>query len=218
MNPEGATPDRRGVPRWVPIVSGSVAFVLALVFGGALMADWGIRNVEMRDLVSAIEDSEREMMQTQDDVTAALEPFEIGGALTPEETEVLRGKLVEIAQDAETRIQSAGERVAGVRIQPWHRAISDAQLAYLVHNQAWVRYMAAAANDPIEFLNPQPLVNQTFVDAEPIMVKAVPIPPLFGLDQRVDQIFIDGTPEEMELDADPESIGALFVGGSIRTL
>jgi hypothetical protein len=214
--PEGTAPDRRGIPRWIPFMAGAVVFVLALVFGGALMADWGLRNVEMRDLVSAIENSEREMMQTQDEVTAALQPFEVGGALTPEETDALRGKLVEIARGAETRIQSAGERVAEVRIQPWHRAISDAQLAYLVHNQAWVRYMAAAANDPIEFLNPQPLVNQTFLDAEPIMVKAVPIPPLFDLDKRVAQIFIDGIPEEMELDADPESIGASSSGVSLR--
>jgi hypothetical protein len=190
-------------------------FFLALVLGGALMADWGLRNAEMRDLVSAIEGSEREMMQTQDEVSAALKPFEIGGALTPEETEVLRGKLVEIAEGAETRIQSAGEIVAGVRIQPWHRAISDAQLAYLVHNQAWVRYMAAATKDPIEFLNPQPLVNQTFLDAEPVMAKAVPIPPLFELDQRVDQIFIDGTPEDMPSDAEPDSIGASASGLSL---
>jgi len=216
--PEGTPPRQRGIPRWIPFISGVAVFALALVFGGALLADWGLRNMEMRDLVSAIEDSEREMMQTQDEVTAALQPFEVGGALTPEETEALRGKLVEIARDAETRIQTAGERVAEVRIQPWHRAISDAQLAYLVHNQAWVRYMAAATNDPIEFLNPQPLVNQTFLDAEPIMVKAVPLPALFDLDQRVAQIFIDGIPEEMELETDPESIGASAGGVSLSRI
>ena len=69
-------------------------------------------------------------------------------------------------------------------------------MAYLVHNQAWVKYMEAAAEDPVEFVNPQPLVNETFMLAEPIMKRAVPQPPLFNLDERVAKIFIDGMPEE----------------------
>jgi hypothetical protein len=186
----------RRTPGWLGPVLAVLVFFVVFISGGLFTADWGVRNVEMRNLVSAVEASEAAMTTTQEQVSNAFAPFDIGGPLTPEETELLRQQLTTIARDARVSIEQAGIAVAEVDVQPWHRAIKDAQLAYLVHNQAWVRYMEAAAQDPVEFINPQPLVNETFELAEPIMKRAVPQPPLFDLQARVAQIFIDGSPEE----------------------
>lgn len=183
-------------PRWLAPLLGGVAFLLVLIGGGVFTADWGVRSIEMRNLVTAVEASEDTMGEVQDRLREVFAPFDIGGPLTPEETDLLRSQLTAIAKDGKVAIERAGVVVAEVDVQPWHRAIVDAQLAYLVHNQAWVDYMAAAAEDPVEFINPQPLVDETFLIAEPIMKRAVPQPPLFDLDQRVAQIFIDGAPPE----------------------
>ena len=183
-------------PGWLGPVLAAVVFLLVLVAGGLFTADWGVRNVEMRNLVTAVEASEAAMTTTQEELSKAFAPFDIGGPLTPEETSLLRQQLTTIARDAQVSIEQAGIAVAEVDVQPWHRPIKDAQMAYLVHNQAWVKYMEAAAEDPVEFVNPQPLVNETFMLAEPIMKRAVPQPPLFNLDERVAKIFIDGMPEE----------------------
>ena len=187
---------KSGTPRWVAPVLGLVALLLTLVAGGLFVADWSVRTIEMRNLVTAVEASEETMVRTQELVGEALAPFDVGGPLTPEETALLRDQLTTIARDARGAIEQAGIAVAEVDVQPWHRAILDAQLAYLVHNQAWVSYMEKAAEDPVEFVNPQPIVDETFLIAEPLMKRAVPQPALFDLDQRVAQIFIDGAPQE----------------------
>lgn len=187
---------KSGTPRWVAPVLGLIALLLTLVAGGLFVADWSVRTIEMRNLVTAVEVSEQTMVRTQERVREALAPFDVGGPLTPEETALLRDQLTTIARDARGAIEQAGIAVAEVDVQPWHRAILDAQLAYLVHNQAWVAYMEKAAGDPVEFVNPQPIVDETFLIAEPLMKRAVPQPALFDLDQRVAQIFIDGAPPE----------------------
>jgi hypothetical protein len=178
-------------------LTGLLVFFVVLIAGGLVTADWIARNNEMRNLVTAIEASEQQMVATQDQVTEAFRPFEVGGALTPEETAVLTQKLAGIATDAEARIAQAGKQVEAVSVLTWHTDIKDAQDVYLTHNRAWVDYMARAAQDPVEFVNPQPLVNESFLDAEPVLIAAVPVPALYQLQQRVAQIFIDGIPEEM---------------------
>lgn len=184
-------------PRWVAPLVGLLAFLLILVVGGLVTADWMVRNNEMRNLVTAIEGSEQQMVRTQDEVSDAFRPFEVGGALTPEETALLTQQLADIAADAEQRIGQAGRQVEAVSILTWHTGIRDAQDAYLAHSAAWVDYMARAAQDPVEFVNPQPLVNESFLATQPLIEDAVPVPALFDLRQRVAQIFIDGIPEEL---------------------
>lgn len=188
---------RARTPGWVAPLTGLLVFLVVLVGGGLLMADWIVRNNEMRDLVTAIEASEQQMVTTQDQVTDAFRPFEVGGALTPEETAALTQQLAGIATDAEARIAQAGKQVEAVSVLAWHNDIKDAQATYLEHNRAWVDYMARAAQDPVEFVNPQPAVNESFLAAEPVLKAAVPVPALYQLQQRVAQIFIDGIPEEM---------------------
>lgn len=187
-------------PRWVGPLLGLLSFLLILVAGGALVGDWTLRNSEMRELVTAIEASENEMRVTQEQVTEVFAPFDVGGPLSPEETALLTRQLADIASNARERIERAGSVVASVSVMPWHSAILSAQESYVVHNGAWIDYMARAAQDPVEFVNPQPFVNSSFMAAEPILRAAVPIPALYAIDQRVAQIFIEGMPDEAEFD------------------
>jgi hypothetical protein len=65
----------------------------------------------------------------------------------------------------------------------------------MLHNYAWQAYMRSAQQDPVAFTVTQPLVNQSFMDAQEPLEKAIPEPPLFDLPERVKQIFVEGLPE-----------------------
>lgn len=75
---------------------------------------------------------------------------------------------------------------------PWHGKIAAGKQAYVIHNQAWQDYLGASAKDPAELLVDQPEIDSTFMDAEPLLKKAVPDPPLFDLKKRVNDIFVEG--------------------------
>ena len=55
--------------------------------------------------------------------------------------------------------------------------------------------MQSAQEDPVAFTVTQPLVNQTFTDAQEPLEQAIPDPALFDLLKRVQQIFVEGLPE-----------------------
>lgn len=179
----------RGTP-W--LVAG---IVLALLTGAAavISVEFITRTVEMNSLVRAIERSEGAMVSVQDDVTAALEAFD-GAEPTPEDREELRAELRDIAARGEQEILAAGIGVADVRVLPWHRSIEDARRAYLAHNEAWVAYMAAAAEDPAEMVRPQPLVNETFIAAEIPLYRAVPRFDPTDLTRRIAAIYAEDEP------------------------
>lgn len=205
---ESAAASGWSTPRWVAPVLGLLSFLLVLVAGGALVGDWTLRNSEMRDLVTAIEASEQEMRIANERRDDALAPFGIGGDLTPEETALLIRNLAGIAADSRQRIDRAGAKVSAVWALPWHADVLRAQEGYVVHNRAWVDYMARAAQDPIEWFNPQPLVNSSFFAVEPLLTSAVPIPALFDLHQRVAKIFIEGTPADVVADEQADVISS----------
>jgi hypothetical protein len=99
-----------------------------------------------------------------------------------------------------------------VRILPWHASIREARDAYLDHNRAWQTYLTAATDDPAEFVTPQPEVNQTFADAEPVLRAAVPVPALFDLAARVDAVFAD-LADEPATEGDRQQVG---LSGAVR--
>ncbi len=92
-------------------------------------------------------------------------------------------------------IGAAGREIAAVNILPWHTKIKAAQEAYLLHNYAWQAYMQSAAEDPVALTVDQPLVNQSFEDAQEPLESVVPVVALFDLEARVANIFIDGAPQ-----------------------
>lgn len=193
--PTPAQPPRIRWRGWVAYVAGAVTFVLVLASAGLVAGDWFVRNVEMRSLVSAIENSESTMAATQDSVASA---FDLHGGLDNPVTadrEALVTELANVAGYAELAIADAGDQVAHVSVLPWHLDILAAQRAYVTHNLAWQHYMGRAAKDPIEFTSPQADVNDTFAAVEPALTSAVPQPAIFDLVNHVANIFIEGYPD-----------------------
>lgn len=188
--------ERRRTPGWVPILLGGFAFALVVTVLGAATADWFTRNTEMNRLVTAIEVSEAEMAWTQDHIGMVFEETEGKGELTDEQRAAIDTSLKDIVAEGRERIEAAGVDVAQVSVLPWHTEILRAQTAYLRHNEAWQEYMWLAEQDTSELTAVQPEVNDTFAAAEGPLTRAVPVPDLYDLRQRVIDIFVDGAPEE----------------------
>lgn len=201
----------------MPYVAGAVTFVVVLAGFGVIAGDWFLRNVEMRSLVIAIENSELTMAQTQDSVSSAFDAY--GGLDNPDtaDREALVTELANVAGYAQLSIADAGEQVAAVLVMPWHTSIIPAQDAYVTHNLAWQDYMGRAAKDPIEFTSTQADVNDTFLAVEPALTAAVPQPPLFDLVNRVAQIFINGYPDPADETGGPTQ-NAGFESGALASL
>ena len=156
-----------------------------------VLADAVWRNVEMENLLERVEASEQVMQDLQEATAAAFEDHGGEG-----QQQKLDAELRGLAADAEQDIAAAGADVSGLPIAIWHTDIERARQAYLDHNNAWQEYMARASESASEFLAPQPLVNQTFFDAEEPFYRAVPVPDLFGLSDQVALIFADVEEQE----------------------
>lgn len=186
----------RPFPSWIPWVAGLAAFLVTLVAGGALAGDWVARNVQMRELVTAIEGSEAAMGEVQDQITAAFDAFAAKKNPTDAEKDAFDASLSNIAANGASSIALAGDEVAQVGLLPWDVAIWESRQAYLDHNLAWQEYLSAAALDPIELTKDQPAINDTFVAFENAITAAVPDPALFDLDKRVAHLFIEQAPAD----------------------
>lgn len=182
----------RGVPSWLVWTVGIAALVLLTAANMVVGGELALRSVEADNLVRAVEQSETAMKTTQADFDEVLSAYDTEN-LTDDEREQLRTELADVAARGEAAIAVAGEGVAEVQIMPWHAQLLDARAAYLAHNQAWVDYMAAAAEDPGEWFRPQPAVNDTFADAKLPLVEAVPLfDPLDTL-SRIEIIYVTGS-------------------------
>ena len=186
-------PVERRTRRWIPWVIGGGVFALTLLIGGVLVADWAWRNAEMQALLERVEASEAVMGELQDAATEAFEEHSEGG-----DRAKLDSELKQLAADAEIEIAAAGLEVAALPIAVWHVDIERARDAYLLHSQSWVEYMDRASTSSSEFIAPQPLVNETFITAEPFFVKAIPAPDVRDFAARVAAIF--AMPEEFSAD------------------
>ena len=184
---------------WIPYVAGVVAFMLTLVVGGLVGTNWWASNIEMNRLVIAIEESEAAMSDVLVRVDVIFEKLDgevpANGEDLDAETIAAVAELATIAVDGEAAISAAGREIESVNILPWHTAILEAREAYMLHNYAWQAYMPSAQQDPVAFTVTQPLVNQSFEDAQEPLEQAIPEPPLFDLPERVKQIFVEGLPE-----------------------
>jgi len=176
--------------RWVPWVAGALAFALTLLAGGVVIVDSLWRSVEMRELIERVEASEAVMVALQDSAEIVFEQHGAGS-----DPDKLDSELRDLSATAGPDIAAAGERVAALPIAVWHTDIERARDAYLAHNRAWQEYMDRASESAAEFVAPQPLVNETFFDAEAPFYRAVPVPDIFDLRERVALIFAD-TAEE----------------------
>ena len=193
-----------------PAMLGLAAFLVTVIALGLAAVDWTWRNMEMNALVTAVETSEAAMGRTQDDLREAAARLGASGSTTDAQKDAVIEDLIAGAERGEMRIGSAGDVVGQVEILPWHRDILDAKEIYLAHNRSWQDYMAEIAADPKVYGTDQPLIDETFTAADPIMRAAVPDPPLFDLAQRVDRIFVEGAapaPPQGDVGGDDEPEG-----------
>jgi hypothetical protein len=168
-------------------VAGALAFLLTLVIGLGVTADWTLRTVEMRGLIEGIFESESVMEAFQDAAFDVVEEHRTAG---PQDRGKLNDELTALATVANEDLQVAGDQVAALSILPWHRAIIDARDAYLAHNAAWQEYTARVIEDPAELLRDQPMVNSTFEDAQQPLLDAIPQPDLLELELDVWVIYM----------------------------
>lgn len=186
----------RRYPAWIPWVAGLAVFLLTLVAGGALAGDWLARNIQMRDLVTAIEGSEAAMGAVQDQIAAAFDDYAAKKKPTDAEKDAFDASLSNIAAAGASSIALAGDKVAQVKLLPWDVAVWNSRKAYLAHNLAWQDYLSAAALNPLELTKTQPAINDTFMAFEKTIMAAVPDPALFALKKRVAHLFIDQSPAD----------------------
>ena len=186
----------RSFPSWIPWVAGLAAFLVTLVAAGALAGDWAARNVQLRELVTAVEGSEAAMGTVQDQISEAFDAYAAKKKPTDADKDAFDATLSNIAANGASSIALAGDKVAQVKLLPWDVAIWNSREAYLAHNLAWQEYLAAAALDPIELTRDQAAINDTFLEFEKTIVAAVPDPALFDLDMRVAHLFIDQVPTD----------------------
>ncbi len=175
--------------RWLPPVLGLAVFLVTVLGLGLVVGDWTSRNLEMRALVGAVEDSESAMTWTDDQIQSIIKQYGDTGKLTAAQKTKAWDALSEAAYAGQFAIGAAGDEVSAVTVLPWHNDILQAQAAYVAHNQAWQDYMKIATEDPVALFKTQPEVNSTFEAADPLMKKAVPVPALFELKDRVELIF-----------------------------
>lgn len=178
------SPEDRSTRRWIPWAIGGLVFALTLLLGGVLVADWAWRNAEMQALLERVEASEAVMGELQEAAEEAFEEHTASG-----DRGGLDSELRKLADAAAVDIAAAGLEVAALPIAVWHVDIERARDAYLLHNQAWVEYMDRASTSSAEFIAPQPLVNETFIAAEPFFVAAIPNPDVRDFAARVAAIF-----------------------------
>ncbi len=167
----------------------SVLVVFSLVATSAMVV-FAAQTVQADRLFTAVEASERAMGGVQDRVRGVFEQFD-DEDLTEAQREELVDELRVIAVDGEVSIGEAGQRVADVRIWPINSRLEQARSAYLRHNAAWVDYMARAAEDPAQFVSPQPEVNASFFDARIPLLRAIPAIDLLDLQRRLDVIYAE---------------------------
>lgn len=193
----GQERQRRGTPGWLVWSVGLVALAVFAVANAVVIGELALRSLEADSLVAAVERSETAMKTAQADFDDVLSAYDTDN-LTDEQREQLRAELADVAARAEAAIAFAGAEIADVAILPWHTQLTAAREAYLAHNQAWVDYMAAAAQDPAEWFRPQPAVNDTFAEAKLPLVEAVPLFDPFNTLQRIELIYVTGSGDSGE--------------------
>ena len=187
MSAQPPVPPPAARRRWLPVVAGAVAFLITLVVGLALTADWALRTSEMRALISGIYESESVMEAFQD---ASIDAVEQHSSDAPQDRSKLNDELTALAEVARDELVLEGTAIAELPVLPWHVSIREARDAYLAHNEAWQEYTARVIEDPAELLRDQPLVNSTFEDAQQPLLDAIPQPDLLELELDVWVIYM----------------------------
>lgn len=214
--PGPSAPGRAAAPapasrRLWPWIVGGLALLIVTALTVIAVADWGARTLEMRALVRDIAASESAMAASNDEITALVE--ELGVATSAEQQQEILAKIGAAAGVRAGILQEAGDRVANLRIAPWHRAVADARTAYLAHNRAWQEYLRAGAADPRALFGEWPDIETTWEALKRPLRRAVPVPDVYELSGRLDELLRSGDPPPEESDGrgagEPAGFGAV---------
>ncbi len=164
-------------------IGGAVAVILATLG----LADWWVRNDELRTLLGRVERAERAQL-----------PAQIIGPLLELCRQEARGAdevcdTVSIRRRAEgtlPALRRTGDEVAATRLTSFHGSLQTFRDRYVEHNLAWRSWLETLAKDPTagRFQAPE-AITTTFQDASDAADTALTPLPLHGNQARVEKIF-----------------------------
>lgn len=163
--------------------------VITVALCCAIVGDWFMRNREMDQMVTAVERSEAIMHEWMEEAVRILNSSSTIAQTTTPEYVRLAQRLSEAAEQSAVDLIDAHDRVAGVSVLPWHRSLSKAQDRYLDHSNAWRDELERIAADPATLGDANPEISGSFLIAERAFGGAIPLVPLFGVADRVENIF-----------------------------
>lgn len=148
--------------------------VLALLVLGVV--DWFVRNNELSALVSADDRAEEPLL----DFDSALEE-----CADRDEDCAYKAAAKHLA-----RTLAGMDRIADVRVLPWHGQVQKAKDRVLAHYEAWEQLMRDFASDRFRQTEVRySEISATFKSARRAYLDAIPRLALFKLDARIDNLF-----------------------------
>lgn len=152
------------------------SIVIVLAIGVAGLADWYSRNTELSDLISASDRADRPLERWLDDVATCA-----SGRNNPECAR-------EATSDALAAVLPIRERIAHVRVMPWHFATRRARQRTLDYYDAYVQAMKDFIRGPEnQFEISWGEVRAALRAGRAAVNGAIPWIALFSLDARVDE-------------------------------
>lgn len=157
-------------------------------------ADLYVRNVEVRQLVTAAEAAADAIGQWETSRHQIMSDLPGEFYVTREQRQDAERRLQREAADATTSLTDAVARLRDVGVTvPWHGDIVRARDRYLDHANAWIARLQLLTRDPSALQEPAPRIATTRSASEDAFRAALPLVALQGLDDRVEALF-DGQP------------------------
>jgi hypothetical protein len=171
-----------------------VVVATVIVLASVAAADWYVRNVELRRLMTAAEAAAEAIDEWETGRDRIMSDLPGAFYLTPEQRRDTERQVRREAMDATLSLTGAAARVQDVRVTlQWHGAVVRAQDRYLDHTDAWITRLQEVARDPSTLSESTPDIAATRSASEDAFRNALPPAALFGLDDRVEALFDGAT-------------------------
>ncbi|HSK91930.1 MAG TPA: hypothetical protein VK875_11530 [Euzebyales bacterium] len=154
------------------------------------MADWYVRNAEVRRLVAGAEAAAEAIDQWETGRDRIVSELPGAFYITPEQQRETDRELQREAAAAAMAVTDAAARVQEVSVSlAWHDDVVRARDRYLDHADAWIARLRQVARDPATLSEPAPGIAETRSASERAFRAAVPPVALYGLSDRVEALF-----------------------------
>jgi hypothetical protein len=185
--PESAPAARGGLSptRRVALIAGLIVAVL--------VADVGLRNIEMKRLMEAAFASEAVMLTYIQEIDGHFDRLSPEGPRSDREWFALYDQIHDTAAASYFELTYRRARVASVFVAPWHRNAVEAKRRYLEHNVAWSDELDAVAANPPRLLEPVANdIGSSWKITKVALRNAIPTPDLLGIRGEVDRFIREG--------------------------